>query len=123
MLWRILSDITMVVHFLVLAYLVVGGFLAWRWPRMWFPHLAMALWGLAAIMFPVICPLTYLENLFRDRAGQNSLDPGGFIDQYLTDVVYPGEHLILVRWIVVAVIAVSWAGAWWRWRRRTGAAR
>ena len=118
MVFRILAQATMVVHFLVLAYLVIGGFLAWRWPRTWFAHLAMCLWGLAAITFPVICPLTHLENRWREAAGERGLATGGFIDEYLTNVVYPGDRVILVRWLVVAVIAVSWAGAWWRWRAR-----
>ncbi len=30
--YRLLADAAMVAHFLFLAYLVMGGFMAWRWP-------------------------------------------------------------------------------------------
>ena len=33
MLHRLLADGVMATHFGYLVYLVVGGFLAWRWPR------------------------------------------------------------------------------------------
>lgn len=118
MVFRILAQATMVAHFAFLVFLVVGGFFAWRWPRMWFVHLAVVIWGVLNIAFPVVCPLTHLENLFRDLAGQEGLQPSGFIDEYITDVVYPGDQVILVRWIVAAVVAISWAGALWLWRRR-----
>lgn len=109
--YRIAGQAVMVVHFAVLLYLAFGGFLAWRWPRAWFAHVGMACWGLLAIAFPVVCPLTHLENEFRAKAGQAGLKPGGFIDTYIEDVVYPEEHTVLVRWLVVVVVAVSWAGA------------
>ncbi|TQL75977.1 uncharacterized protein DUF2784 [Stackebrandtia endophytica] len=118
MMFRILAQVTMVAHFLFLVFLVIGGFLAWRWPRVWFAHLAVACWGIVIIAFPLACPLTYLENYFRDRAGQAGLDEGGFIDEYITGVVYPGDQVVTVRWIVVAVIAISWAGVLWRLLRR-----
>jgi len=108
----------MVAHFLFLVFLVIGGFLAWRWPRIWFAHLAVVCWGLVIVAFPVACPLTHLENLFRDKAGESGLNPGGFIDEYITGVVYPGDQVILVRWIVVAIVAISWAGVLWRLMRR-----
>ncbi|GIG64963.1 DUF2784 domain-containing protein [Phytomonospora endophytica] len=108
--YRIAGQAVMVVHFAVLIYLAVGGFLAWRWPKAWFAHLAMACWGLLAIAFPVVCPLTHLENEFRAKAGEAGLNPGGFIDTYIENVVYPEDSTVLVRWLVVAVVAVSWAG-------------
>jgi len=40
-----LAHATMVVHFIVLLYIGLGGFLAWRWPRTIFVHVFFALWG------------------------------------------------------------------------------
>src|SRR5256885_1170792 len=40
--FRIVAEGTMTVHFLVLAFLVVGGFVAWRWRWGVWPHLALA---------------------------------------------------------------------------------
>lgn len=116
--YRALAEATMVVHFAYLAYLVAGGFLAWRWPRTFWLHLAAAGWGLAAVIVDLNCPLTYLEDRSRERAGQPGLPPGGFIDHYLVGVLYPERSAALIQWLVVAAVAVAWLGALLHWRRR-----
>jgi hypothetical protein len=116
--YRNAAQIVMVLHFAVLVYLAFGGFLAWKWPRAWFAHVVVACWGLVAILVPMICPLTHLENEFRRRAGEAGLEPGGFIDTYIEGVVYPEQYTVLVRWLVVGVVAISWAGTAVLLRRR-----
>jgi hypothetical protein len=110
MVYRILADITMTVHFLFLAYVVVGGFLAWHWPRTWFIHAGVAVYGTFNGIIKFVCPLTPVENHFRLKAGQSGLKPAGFVDTYLNDVVYPAEHWPEVQLIAAAVVAVSWIG-------------
>lgn len=117
--YRLLADATMVVHFAFLAYLVLGGFLAWRWPRTFFAHLAAAGWGVLIITFSLTCPLTPVEDHFRRRAGAQGLGRDGFIDTYIDGVIYPSEHVDLVRLLVATLVAVSWAGLLLRHRRRT----
>jgi Protein of Unknown function (DUF2784). len=113
----VLADATMVLHFTFLVYVVVGGFLAWRWPWTIVTHLAAATWGVLIIARNLTCPLTPLEDYFRKRAGEEGLS-GGFIDTYLTGVVYPEEHVDVVRALVAIVVAVSWAGLVVRRRRQ-----
>ncbi len=120
MLYRILADAVMLAHFLFLVYLVVGGFLAWRWPKAWFPHAAVAAYGLVITAYGFVCPLTPLENDLRGRAGEDGLEPTGFIDTYIEGVVYPEEHTLTARAAAAVVIAVSWIGAYLRHRRRRG---
>jgi hypothetical protein len=110
MAYRILADSAMVVHFAFLVYLVVGGFLAWRWPRTIWLHVFMAGWGFSTVLFGFDCPLTHLEDWARQSAGQLGLPPTGFIDHYLTGVVYPQEALGLVRMIAGLSVVVSWVG-------------
>lgn len=117
--YRVLGDATMVVHFAFLGYVVAGGFLAWRWPAAIWPHLAAAGWGLVSIVFHVECPLTYLEDWARRRGGEPGLTTG-FIDHYLTGVVYPDRYAGLVQVLVVVAVAVSWTGVLIRSRRRSG---
>jgi hypothetical protein len=98
-----------VAHFGFLAYVAVGGFLGWRWPRAAVAHLAAVVWGLAGLITPVACPLTGLENTFRRWAGEPPLR-GGFIDQYVEGVLYPERYTPLVRGLLAATIVTSWLG-------------
>lgn len=120
--YQVLAQAAMAAHFLFLAYVVVGGFLAWRWPKAWFPHAGAAAWGAGIVVFEWHCPLTHVENYMRDAAGREGLHPGGFMDEYVAGVVYPEDRLELARAVVAAVVAISWAGALWRMqtRRREG---
>lgn len=118
--WRILADVTMVLHFGFVAFVVTGGFLAWRWPRAIIAHLLAAGWGLCIALFRFDCPLTWVEDRARERAGRARLD-GGFLDTYLTGVLYPERYLVLVQVCAAVVVAISWAGLAYRWRRRLGA--
>lgn len=99
----------MAAHFAFLGYVVAGGFLAWRWPWAVWPHVALSGWGLSTIVFGLDCPLTSVEDRARRRAGQPGLD-GGFIDHYLTGVVYPRRYERLVQAFTIAAVAGSWAG-------------
>src|SRR6266568_5002261 len=62
MMYRLLADVTAGVHFLFVAYVVVGGFIAWRWRWTIWTHLAAFGWGFSTIIFGLSCPLTHLEN-------------------------------------------------------------
>ncbi len=42
----------------------------------------------------------------------------GFIDRYLTGVIYPEDHVWTARIVLAIVVVVSWAGFVMRWRRR-----
>jgi hypothetical protein len=106
---RAFAELVMVVHFGVLVFLVVGGFLAWRWPKLLYAHLAMATWGLLIVLFPLACPLTWLENEFRAAAGQPEL-ASGFIDTYIDGVLYPDSAARLVQVLVALVVLTSWTG-------------
>jgi hypothetical protein len=108
--YQVLAEATMLVHFAFLAYVVGGGFLAWRWPRAVWPHLALAGWGLSTLVFHQDCPLSLLENWARREAGLSGLKHRGFIDTYLTGVVYPARYLPLVQTLAAATVAVSWGG-------------
>ncbi|MFC4853169.1 DUF2784 domain-containing protein [Actinophytocola glycyrrhizae] len=113
-----LATAVMAVHFLVLAYIVLGGFLAWRWPRALLVHVPFLLWGLGIVFLGFVCPLTELENWLRGRDG----DPDGFIAEYLDGVLYPDGYLVVSRVLAAVVVVVSYVGAIVVWRRRGAAA-
>lgn len=89
--YNILADVIVAVHFLFIAFVVAGGLLVIRWPRLAFIHLPAAIWGAFVEFSGWICPLTPLENHFRNLAGNSSYS-GDFIVRYLIPIIYP-EYL------------------------------
>ena len=116
MLYDWLVDVILTLHFGYMVFLVVGGFLGWRWPRAFFLHLAAAVWAVLIVLNWVDCPLTAAENWARRKAGM--VEVPGFIDHYITGVMYPARYLPEARLAVLLVVLVSWVGALILWRRR-----
>ena len=114
--YRTLVTVVLAVHFGFVAYVLFGGFLAWRWPRAFWPHLLAAAWGLAVVTLPLHCPLTYAENWARRRAGEAAVTRG-FIDRYIEGVLYPARYTHVFQVVVGLVVVGSWLGAY-RWHRR-----
>ncbi len=108
--YRLIADAVAVAHFGFLVYLLVGGFLAWRWPRTIWLHLATAMWGLGITVIGWECPLTHAENWARTRAGDEALPTTGFIDHYIAGVVYPHPYERVAQVAVAVVVVVSWVG-------------
>jgi hypothetical protein len=114
-------DAAMLVHFAFLVFLTVGGFLAWRWHRLIWVHLAVAAWAFLIVTVGQPCPLTGIEDWARERAGQERLRGTGFIDNYLEGVIYPARYTWLLQTLVALAVAVAWAGYLARRRRRAPA--
>lgn len=115
--YRLLTTVILAAHFAFLAYVAVGGFLAWRWPRTIWLHLAAAGWGIVVIAAQLTCPLTYAEDWSRRRAGEAGLT-AGFIDRYIEGVVYPERYAVPAQVLLAVAVALSWAGLAVRRRRR-----
>jgi hypothetical protein len=112
-----LVNVILTVHFGYLVYVVMGGFLAWRWPKAFFAHLLAAMWGILIVLSWVDCPLTWAEHWARRQNGEAASN-AGFMDRYVTGVLYPQEYLHESRVVVAAVVLLSWVGALLLWRRR-----
>jgi Protein of Unknown function (DUF2784) len=107
--YRLLASVVLALHAAYLAYVVVGGFLAWRWPRTIWLHLLTGAWGLVLIVFQLNCPLTYAEDWARRQAGEAGLSRG-FIDTYIEGVLYPERYAGLMQALAASAVFVSWAG-------------
>ena len=75
-------------HALFVAFVVLGGLLALRWPWIAAAHLPAAVWGALIELRGWVCPLTPLEKSLRAAAGDAGYQ-GGFIEHYLLPVLYP----------------------------------
>lgn len=115
MLYRLLADLVVVVHFGFVLFVVLGGLLALRWPRAAWLHLPAALWGAGIEFAAGICPLTPLENHLRRLGGEAGYS-GGFVEHYVLPVLYPdgltrGVQLglgVFVLLLNLAVYVIVW---------------
>ena len=115
MVYRLLADLVVVVHFAFVVFVAVGGLLVWRRPALAWLHLPALAWAVAIIAIGFTCPLTPLEKYFR-RLGGEPVYPGGFVDHYIENVVYP-QRLSPVLWVLVAAASVLGYAAALRRRR------
>jgi uncharacterized membrane protein YhhN len=109
------ADVVLAVHLAFIGFVAIGALLAWRWPRLHWIHVPAVIYAAAIVVIGFDCPLTGLEKHFRRLAGGPVYD-GGFVNHYLTNVIYPGRLLGLLRWLVVVGIVVGYGGSYLRWR-------
>jgi hypothetical protein len=114
------ADLVVVIHFVFIVFVVAGGLLVLRHPRLAWVHVPVVGWGAGIELVGGICPLTPLENALRRAAGEAGYH-GGFIEHYLLPLIYPagltpeigivlGVGVLLVNGVVYALL----------WRRRRG---
>jgi hypothetical protein len=106
--WIGLADLVLVVHLAYVASIPLGGFVAWRWRRFVWVHLALLAVGVVSITVGFDCPLTTWEQSLRRRGGQHPYRDG-FVDHYLKGHVYPHGDEWVVWLIFGACIVVSYA--------------
>ena len=88
MLYRGLADLVLVVHFTFVLFVILGGLLVLKWPRVAWVHVPIAIYGAVIEFVGFICPLTPLELSLRRRGGEAGYE-GGFIEHYITSALYP----------------------------------
>ncbi|AQV96001.1 DUF2784 domain-containing protein [Cupriavidus necator] len=114
-----LADLVVIAHGLFIVFVVAGGLLVLRWPRVAWLHLPAAVWGVLIEWSGWVCPLTPLENMLRQAAGQAGYS-GGFVERHLLPMIYPAGLTPAVQlWLgaVVLVVNVAVYALWWRrWR-------
>jgi hypothetical protein len=115
MLYHLLADVVFVVHLAFIIFVIVGALLVWWWRWMVIPHLVAVIWGLAIEFLSAPCPLSPLEQMLLQRAGEEAYG-GGFIDHYLVPLIYPDAHprffltagifLLLINVVLYGVLIV-----------------
>jgi len=108
MVYVLLADLVVIVHLGFIAFVAVGGFLAWRWPRVLWVHVPAITYALVIVTIGFDCPLTPLEKHLRHAAGQAGYAKG-FVDHYLTGVLYPDRLLVLAQALVATAVITSYA--------------
>jgi hypothetical protein len=117
--WSLLADGLVVIHFAFTVFVIFGGFLTWKWPRIIFAHLPALAWGVWVEVSATLCPLTPFENHLRHLAGESGYT-GGFLAHYLVTVLYPPGLTWRIQWVLAAVLLALNAVAYGRllWHSR-----
>jgi hypothetical protein len=88
MIQRFAADAIVGLHFAFILWAVFGALTLLKHRAFVWAHLPVLAWAGYAEFSGRICPLTPLENQFRRLAGEAGYG-GGFIEHYLTGVIYP----------------------------------
>ena len=112
------ADAVMLFHFSFIAFALLGSLLVAykRWVA-WL-HLPALAWGAWIEASGNICPLTPLENHFRELAGRSTYGEG-FITHYLGPIIYPAGLTRGVQFLILGVlVAVNLLGYAFVYARR-----
>ena len=110
----LLADLVVLVHAAFVVFVVAGGLLVVRWPRLAWAHVPAAAWGALIEFAGWVCPLTPLELFLRTRAGEQGYR-GDFVEHYVLPILYPdwltrptqfalGAAVLIVNLVVYAIV-------------------
>lgn len=99
MAYQLLATAIALLHFGFILFVIIGGFLLLRWPKLMWLHLPAAVWGALIEFAGFWCPLTKWENICLRAAGKAGYSEG-FVAHYLFAVIYPAG---LTRSMEVAI--------------------
>jgi hypothetical protein len=108
--YPIFADLVVWIHFAFVVFVVLGGVLVMRWPRLIWVHLPAVMWGVIIELCGWICPLTPLENWLRRKGGGEN-DHSDFVAHYLLPMLYPQgltrkSQITLGALVVVVNVAI-----------------
>jgi hypothetical protein len=109
MLYARAADLVVIAHVGFIVFVLVGGFLAWRWRWLLWAHVPAVALTMALFAFGADCPLTDLEKHLRHEAGE-SVYRDGFVAQYLLPGVPDGVRGVVLPLVVVTLTVIAYAG-------------
>ena len=117
--YALFANLVVAAHLAFVAFVVLGGLLVLRWPKVAWAHIPCAVWGATVELMGWICPLTPLEQELRTRAGEGAYGTS-FLEHYVIPLLYPGaltREMQLGMGVGVVVLNAVVYGVVWRRRR------
>ena len=88
--YEVAANLTLIVHFFFIIFVVFGALLFLVSTKIIYVHVPALIWGIYIEFTHSVCPLTYLENWFLQKANLMTYSEG-FIQNYLVPIVYPAD--------------------------------
>lgn len=88
MLFKILADIIVFIHFLWIVFLIFGALIGVKSKPIRFLHVSGLVFAIFLQIMGWYCPLTYLEVWLRSMHDPSTAYPGSFIAHYLERIIY-----------------------------------
>jgi hypothetical protein len=117
---RLAADLILALHLGFILFVIFGGLLLLRYPRVMYLHVPAAVWGAFVEISGRICPLTTWENDLRRSAGESGYAES-FIEHYLVPIIYPagltrGVQLAIAG-VVILTNIVIYGWLLYRWKK------
>jgi hypothetical protein len=118
MAYRLAADLTLVLHLSFIVFVLFGGLLSLRHPHWACLHLPALTWGIWVEWSKGLCPLTPLENHFRQLAALEGYRES-FVEHYLVRLIYPGQLTVSTQWLLgMFALSVNLIVYFWVFRKR-----
>ena len=88
--YELAANLILIIHFVFIIFVVFGALLFFVVKKIVFIHIPALIWGSYIELTHSICPLTYLENWFLNKANL-TIYSEGFIQNYIVPIVYPTD--------------------------------
>ncbi|OGW38759.1 MAG: hypothetical protein A2010_04730 [Nitrospirae bacterium GWD2_57_9] len=107
MTYRILADITVLVHFLWIVFLIAGAYWGRKYRAVRNVHLAGMGFALVSQVFGWYCPLTHLEVWLRAHQDQAAAYAGSFIVYYTEKLIYISVSPAMIFVVTLVLIGIN----------------
>ncbi len=110
MVYRLLGDAVIILHFLWILFILFGLFVGIKYGRLIWVHLGGLVFTLILNIGGWFCPLTHLENHLYSLYNPQLTYAGSFIGQYLQKLIYLDVNEGSLRIAAVVCVAINLGG-------------
>ncbi len=114
--YQAIANAALVLHLAFILWVIFGALLTKGRTILTVWHISSLLYSIFIEVAYLPCPLTYVEQWGRQRAGQSGYE-GGFVAHYLEKVIYPDVPYLILVPSAVAVCVFNLGIYVWRWRK------
>ncbi len=107
MIYKLLGDIVIMIHFLWILFILFGFLVALKWPRLSLVHVAGLVFALVLNVAGWYCPLTHLENYLKSLCDPQLTYKGSFIINRLEGIIYLDLQAAYLRLGAIAWVALN----------------